>query len=474
MDKFKKGMKRLLKDKSIKIIIIVFIAIIALFAVVSYSNKAKRAKYAADGQDPIKVDESGNITGENVTGLREEQLAAGGYYILHNDRFYPLFNTYMPNFSLKDEITGSSTSRVLMTTINAGKKIPTLYLGNNDSLVYFNPKNLKSFSILERFTDEGISVGVYSFKYNPTNGYYYFSVNPEDEISSISPASSAAQLLDGVVKKEDEDDKKDRNEEEEDEAALFFTMTDIGGVKMARDQIKSTGIIKNLEPGASYETSIYNGTNYNRYVMKADTWYFTGLEAYAISDVPLGKRSFQTITIPEYMKDGYYAVDNKGLFRLVRGTSWNTNMDLSSRLLAVNQTENKNSVSEQTLKTSLYFEPALTTARYSENPELNLYKTKDPSAFGYKPETGKTEQQTIDYERHDGEIPQKLGDSDSTSKPADNNSSNNNREESENKTSATSSSSSSQEIETSATSAGSSGENSATSSQETNERRTRE
>lgn len=468
MDKFKKGMKRLLKDKSIKIIIVVFIAIIVLFAVVSFSNRVRQERYEADGQDPLKVDESGNITGENITGLRESQLEAGSYYILHNDRFYPLLEMYMANFKSDSETMGSSTYRVLMTTVDYGKTIPTLYLGNNDSLIYYNPKILRSYDVLERFTDEGISVGVYNFNYDNISGYYSFSVDPENEISSIFLGSSAAQLLSGATT---EDTNKERTEKEEkDKEVLFFTMTDIGGVKMARDQIKSTGIIKNLEPGASYETSIYNGTNYNKYTMEADSWYFTGLEAYAISDVPLGKRSFQTIVIPEYLKDGYYTVHDSGMFRLVRGTSWNTNMDFSTRLLATNQEEKtNNSESNDALKKSKYFEPEITTARYSENPELNVYKTKNPAAFGYVAETDtKTETETIDYERHDGEIPQKIGESNSASKPADNNSG---REESENKTSATSSSSSSKEAETSA---GNSGENSAASSQETNGRRTRE
>lgn len=470
MDKFKKGMKRLLKDKSIKLIIIVFIAIIVIFAVVSYSSKVRQAKYASDGQDPIKVDENGNITGENVAGLREEQLAAGSYYILHNDRFYPLLRTFMPNFEI-GEITGSSSYRVLMTTIDMGKTIPTLYLSNGDSLVYYNPKTPLSYAVLERFVDEGISVGVYNFTYDKNNKYYKFSINPEDKITSISPASSAAQLLNGLLTED-----TDRTAQENDDSKpLFFTMTDIGGVEMGRDQLKSTGIIKNLEPGADYETSIYNGTHYNKYIMTADTWYFTGLEAYATSDVPLGKRSFQTIVIPEYMKDGYYVANNAGMFRIVRENSWNTNTDFSTRLLVTNQEEKTDkSVSNDALEKSKYFEPAITTSRYSEDPALNIYKTKNPAAFGYKSETGKTETQTIDYERHDGEIPQKIGESGSTSKPADNNRGSNSREESENKTSATSSSSSSQEVEISATSAGSSGENSAASSQETNGRRTRE
>ena len=63
----------------------------------------------------------------------------------------------------------------------ANSKIPTLYLGRGDKLVFYSTNYTKDYIDYERFTDEGTSVGIYNLEKNDYNDLYTINIKEEEQ-----------------------------------------------------------------------------------------------------------------------------------------------------------------------------------------------------------------------------------------------------------------------------------------------------
>ena len=384
MDTLKKVIKQLKKDKTIRIVIPVFLVLIVALVVFGIFSKLSGVKIEAPGQDPEKVTNDGIVTGEATEGVTRDSLVEGNYYILHDNLFYPVLSSLQVNFDPAAKLSGSSSDRVMMTASDNGHHIPTLYIGNEDKLVYYSEYYSISYATMERYTDEGVSIGIYSLNPDEYNGYYWFSIDPDNDIKPICASSSAYALMSGTEKEGERSTDKNNNNGDDKNELTYLTITDIGDVKIGKDCLSSTGIIKNLKEGETYDTAIYNGTNYNDYPLTADTRFFTGMEAYAIPDVPLLQDKCQEIST-EDLPDGYYFVNGYGMIRLVSGESYvQDDPKFNERHLKAFPVKSNTSTEIQDKVNELLYNTVYSNGIYSKDPRLNQYvetEENDYSSF---------------------------------------------------------------------------------------------
>jgi hypothetical protein len=316
---------------------------------------------------------------EPNTGISLDKIQDGFYYVYHKGKAYPIQSAFQTN-GLEAATDKTDATRVLMTDAAGVKNIPTLYLGSGDKLIYRNSKTAINTIRYERYQDEGYSFGIYGANAQP-NGTYTIALSGSSSATSSTKSnirsSSSAQAIASTLT----------------DTKATYTFASIGKGKHAvaitkkvlspGGFVKPSVLVENPKAGSIvpeervYPVNIYAGTESHTFDIKSDTRYFTGMELYAEYTKGLDTTStYQTLEIPDYLPDGYYAPNFGGVFRLVRGTEYKDTTDFNKRQLAVNQTTDYSTNTEVDSVTGQ-------TNCYSTSPDLNTYTTKDPNAFGF-------------------------------------------------------------------------------------------
>lgn len=369
MEKLQLILNMIRKDKTTKLLcIVVLLVIVAVIGLKIYGAVTGKTV-----EEPLQDEETGDYIGEFTTGLKESELETDHFYIKHNDLYYEL----APGMENFDEIAegGTSIQRVLYMPNKTFETIPTLYLGRGDALIYYSTVNSMSWVDFERFTDCGSSIGMYGIYPDPYNKLYYISINPDDDYSAIYEESDAYQVMKAF-------------QTNKDNGPTILSIKSIGETEISADVISKAGIIKGLKADRQYDTKIYCGTVEHDYVLTADTHFFTGMENFAEAIVPFNG-SIQEIAIPDYMLNGYYTVENAGVFRLVRESTYTKDTDFNTRLLEISTERD----GLDTIESPIEF-----TATYSQSiKEFNLYVASKEGSFGYV-----TEEETSEETKEEG------------------------------------------------------------------------
>lgn len=235
--------------------------------------------------------------------LTIDQLVGGNYYIKDGDTFYQVAKGLM--YSTGEAVTipseASPNERILMFGRD-DEQIPTLY--KDTQLIYksadFNNPSADgsvpltpSEYILERFSDQGYSVGIRGLE-NPDGTKYRTPIVK----TSFYPGCSA---IGNLKLKSDE----------------TLTLDKINGVPISASNVSSVGTITGLTKGQPYTVDAYIGTSPVGGEVIADTHMFASFELYTLKDYELDAAGYGIITMPDYMWSGYYYVNGMGLFRYV-------------------------------------------------------------------------------------------------------------------------------------------------------------
>lgn len=175
--------------------------------------------------------------------------------------------------------------------------IPTLYAG--DELIYISGTNIPYEGIeWERFADYGYTIGVANLE-GDQSGHYRIINNADDGYTSyVNPMSDAAQLMEFVNASE-----------------LFIDK--IGSVCVREDLVSDGGTLLGLDKDTKYVCEWYMGTYYQDFEMTANTHTFCYLEKFTTYQYQFLHSNCISITIPEWLKTGYYYVSGLGFFRYV-------------------------------------------------------------------------------------------------------------------------------------------------------------
>lgn len=283
----------------IKRILKVFILSTAFISCLTGCSLSRESTVATE----TDAEEATEIT--DINDLQSEH-----FYIYDNVKqiYHPV---YMKNASFKSDPehlnTTQDNSRSIYFT-DDWEDIPTYYEGN--SLVYYTKNDLNENFVLERFKDEGYSIGISNLQPLASGRYFFNAHQEEDELNPyINPDSEANQLF------------------ELDHEQVIID--NIGGATLRKGNVTDGGVIVPLKKNSTYAVDVYVGSTHHNYQLKADTRILTSMEVYQTTDYELNKSRILTINIPDEFNNGYYMINGQGVFRYVKGTSYTERTDFN-------------------------------------------------------------------------------------------------------------------------------------------------
>lgn len=275
-----------------------------------------------------KIDVDPSILSTNDSNA----LYSGQYYVWHDDKqvniandinvsqskfknykykiFTPVYSRTIPH----GVDTVGSSKRIFWLPAANDQYIPTLYEG--DELIYFSSSTVPTEFTLERFYDLGYTLGFYGLKEN-INTSEHFYLDAKDNVGVLS-SSSAKPILDFL---------------QANEGAKMF-IDSVGDKRITYEEISRSGTIKSLLANSTYNVIMYSGTKRYPLKMTADTRMFSSYEeAISIYSYDFVGNGIIKINLPDYLKTGYYNINGIGLFRYVKGDSYNSNTDFNDPII---------------------------------------------------------------------------------------------------------------------------------------------
>ncbi len=222
-----------------------------------------------------------------LVAYKDSQLENEKYYVKNNTSFYEVYKPKNGNAS--SGVSVLNENRVI-ATMQDDALIPTFY---SDELAAFQSDKLELKEIiLERFTDQGYSIGCFSGNVTE-EGYLHCSKE-----GLVHDSSFYNEI--GTTESDD------------------IRIASIDGKPLSYEQINTkAGIITGLEQGKTYKIGFFLGTKYFEKNIVADCRMYEAYEMYSygtdhIYDTPNGYMSF---AMPQDLKSGYYCINGGGLYK---------------------------------------------------------------------------------------------------------------------------------------------------------------
>lgn len=230
-----------------------------------------------------------------LKGVNEEDLEEGNFYVHTGKKFYKV-NPGALQIAENTKIIpdAADPENRLLAFGRDDTLTPTLY--EDSTLVYKAAGNetIPSRFTIERFKDEGWTLGVLHLSDSAGNG--------KVRVSAVSrnfyPESSFTE-----IKAQQGDD---------------ITIDQIGGSPLTSDMLSSAGTIKDLQKDAYYQVDAYRGSDYIGLKTKADTHVLTSYEVYDVPYYSMDKANYITVKFPALLQNGYYYIQGKGCFKYAR------------------------------------------------------------------------------------------------------------------------------------------------------------
>lgn len=243
--------------------------------------------------------------GTQKTVLSVYDLENGCYYVWHNEKETDIKNDLSGTVGAEvfrlcpsGDINwkkNSFVNRTLWFTSANDVDIPTFYPG--DVLLYLSKTSVPSDGITwERFADYGYTIGVTNLKEDKSGHYRIVNSGDTGYSGYIYPSSDAGVL-----------------ESYTNVSSIFLDK--IGSVEIRASQISDGGTILGLKKDGTYVCEWYTGTYYQDYKMQANVHAFGSLESFTTYEYDFLHSNCISIKIPEWLKTGYYYIDEIGFFR---------------------------------------------------------------------------------------------------------------------------------------------------------------
>lgn len=324
----------------------------------------------------IITDETSTLGIDSTDKDFEKNLTNNTYYVVHDGIYYPLY-AYYENEAYKDdsssELYAVNSSRMMFYTLENEINIPTLFPG--DQLIFYSTDTMLDVLSWERYYDIGITFGIYNL-HRTVGGKYYLDLN-NDKDNCIIPDSELASILDLGVPQ--------------------VLVDRIGGAEI-KDNLIDNGIILGAVKNEIYDMEIYTGTIYQHYNAYANVHAFRGYELYGSLSFKTLRDNFWEIEIPEYFVNGYYNINDGGLFRLCKDNSYSEMTQFNDPVLypmldgiylledgeyRIYSTDETYTMEDYLFVTSLDTYSPAPPKRYSANEEINNFSTNIIGCTGF-------------------------------------------------------------------------------------------
>ena len=245
-----------------------------------------------------------------LAAVTVNDLRSGCYYVKNGGDFFELPVEGM-NFdpSRPAETTTMAPNGIIRKDANRivdfvykDNAIPTLY--KNDQLVFKASGNVPSFT-WERFNDQGYSIGLYGLSVSAADKIQFEDGKSGNDGTSSITAAIAASLTDGMT--------LDKG----------FVLDKVNGASLTGNNLRDGGIVAGLTKDAIANCDLYVGTMLLSASATADMRAFTSFELYTTDLYSNSPDGYAIVDIPDYLKSGYYYINNAGLvkyYNVERGT----------------------------------------------------------------------------------------------------------------------------------------------------------
>jgi hypothetical protein len=290
------------------------------------------------------------------------------------------------NWTKKYDATNTANSM----WFNAGEdeSIPTV---KSDTKLLFHSTSMVPTEIIwERYADYGYSIGISNLYYDTSGHYYLESDDKKGFQGFINPDSSATVL----------NDYKDYDR-------LFLDK--VGNTKIDSESMSPSGSVLGLNKNKDYICSFYTGTYYQDFRLKADTRVFSHLENYTTYGYSFLHSNCIEITIPRWLKSGYYLINNYGLIRYVskddeasyNGETYNESIDWNDTLIKYDE---KGRVTYDPTGDNGAVNNSMTTNGNSSSETQSSTESQGNSAYSYDPYASvKSPEETSTTDADDGD-----------------------------------------------------------------------
>lgn len=234
----------------------------------------------------------------------ESEIPTDTYCIAHKEVskngdasvvYYPLYAADTTAKTDYDHAKGYQPERYFWVRKNQDEGIiPTMYPG--DKLIFKSATETPLQYSMEKFFDDGYTVGVAGLKKNSA-GKYQFDTGDED--CRTMPFSNA-KTIEGVG----------------DDVIMVFNK--YGNTEVTSENVSDTGTLAGLDQDKEYNFDIRIGTKSNKISLPADIHLFVSAETYLMKDFDYITDQIVRINIPEYMTTGYYECNGAGVFRYLK------------------------------------------------------------------------------------------------------------------------------------------------------------
>lgn len=206
----------------------------------------------------------------------------------------------------KDELNEvSEYPRSIWIDSSKDESIPTVTSKN--VLLYVSDEGIPDSIVFERFADYGYTIGISNLEADGGDHYYltYADVEEDDYKHYIDMKSDAKELsnFSSIAK-------------------LYLDKA--GKIKVDKEHVSEGGTVLGLEKDKFYVCEFYTGTYYQDFKLQANIHSFGSMERFVGYQYEFLHSNCIAITIPEYLKSGYYFVNGVGLFRYVADTDAGT------------------------------------------------------------------------------------------------------------------------------------------------------
>ena len=262
------------------------------------------------------VDESAYLTPDDVESVyytSEEELPNDMAYVVRTEKekvtdkdgneteqdvtkYYPIYYSIENNFTMDAEFpTGEDPDRIAWVNYNIDEGyIPTMYPG--DKLIYKSNTYIPTKYSLEKFYDNGYTLGVAKMEQD-TSGNYRFD---KEEFDSITMSTSDAVGFSAL----------------EDIESIY--LVSVGDQRVTPLNMSESGAVTGLKLMEKYNCDIRQGTEKIDATLTCNIHLFSSAETYGFGSFTFITPHIAQLNVPDYVTTGYYDLNGIGFFRYVK------------------------------------------------------------------------------------------------------------------------------------------------------------
>lgn len=250
--------------------------------------------------------------------LSEEELPEDAFYIVRTvevtqtsltgneetydeTRYYPLYQAENTIDEIRDTYEGYEPERIEWVNYDVDEGlIPTMYA--TDKMIYKSSTKIPSIYTMEKFFDNGYTLGVMGLKQDLSGNYRYYGPNESTQTSFTMSKSDATGFdqLEGVE-------------------TIYFAQ--VGDDRVTPLNVSLSGTITGLDFEKQYECDIRQGTEKIAATLTCNIHYFSSAETYLFGSFTFITPIIAQINIPDYVTTGYYDLNGGGFYRYVADES---------------------------------------------------------------------------------------------------------------------------------------------------------